>query len=284
MTQNLPLKRLFIYYAWPIAVNGTWSITQAVNIFNNYHLGVFGKDLENPQHPHHESTKDIINQTSSEIYGEVDCTLSLITIKNKIDQWALMGRLLKKITGIFCNLFGFDYGLARTKQNDIVDYIHSKSLAAFINAWNPDDVFAGLPAPRLNMNDWYLAQSHYILLGDWQSQSEWETKSNKMRLYKQIYNVKMACITTTNLVFGFDQNKWDNAYFAHSLYGFDASGWGEPNYSATDALLPLRNRKLIFGKIINGNNITSNNGTFENKTNVGVYVNTHTKESGIILL
>ena len=132
--QMVPPKKLFIYYAWPLLVNGSLTTTQAIAVFNNYDLGVFGNGLENPVHPQHNNTNIIINGTSADIYGEINCTLALSIIKNKIDQWSVMGGSTKKVMGIFCNLFGYDYGLTRQKQNDIVDYIHSKSLKAFVNA------------------------------------------------------------------------------------------------------------------------------------------------------
>ena len=49
------------------------------------------------------------------------------------------------VHGVFLDEAGYDFGVTRVRQNAIVDYIHGRGLQAFVNAYNPDDVFSGDP-------------------------------------------------------------------------------------------------------------------------------------------
>jgi hypothetical protein len=250
-------------------------VSGAIGEFNAYDMVVLGAGLEESSHGDHQNTKDIIDGSTADFYGYIDATLSTSAIEAKVDKWKVMGGTTKKAAGIFFDQFGFDFGLTRSQQNTIVDYVHSVGLPVFVNAWNPDDVFKKSQGnnAHLTAGDWYLAESHYVINGGWQSTSEWETKSDKMSTYMGTWNVEMACVTTTTTVVGFSQDKWDNAYYAHSVYGFQASGWGEPGFSASDALLPWRTRLAINGTEFTGS-LTKNNGVFERQTNVGIHLDT----------
>lgn len=272
-------KKLAIFYAYPSTINGTYTVPAAVLVYNDYDLVVFGAGVEEISHPDHQNTIDIIANSSADFFGYIDATLNLNVIKNKISKWATMG-----VEGIFIDQFGFDFGLTRGKQNSILNDVHTKNLIAFVNAWEPDDVFQQVNnvACCIKPGDWYLAQSHYIKEGEYQNLNEWETKSNKLVNYKQTFNINVACITTTISSIGFDQNKWDNAYYAHAIYNFDASGWGEPLFSAQSAQLPFRQRKDIYGTEFIGN-IVTNGSVKSRETNVGIYIDTITRTVSEIL-
>lgn len=276
-------QKLAIYYGWPSSVNATYTVPNAIAVFNDYDLVVFGSGLEDPTHGDHQNTKDIIDGTTANVFGYIDATLSESAIQSKVDQWSIMGGTNKTIIGIFFDQFGFDFGLNRQKQNNIVDYVHGKGLVVFVNAWDPDDVFKRSAGKNTNMTagDYYLAESHYVINGDWQNVNDWETKSDKMVSYKSQYGSNMACITTTTSVIGFDQNKWNNAYYAHAIYDFDASGWGEPNFSA-NAQLPFRARYPIDGTTFTGS-LVKNGSSFERQTNVGIHIDTTNKTVNNIL-
>lgn len=277
-------KKIAIYYGWPIAVNGAWSVAAAVSVFNDYDIVIFGSGLEATSHPEYQSTKDIVDATTAEVYGYIDAVLSVQSIQTKVNQWKVVGGSNKLIKGIFFDQFGFDYGLNRQIQNDIVDYVHAQGMPVFVNAWDPDDVFKKSMGKdtHLTSTDWYLAESHYVKLGDWQPTAEWETKSDKMVSYKSLIGTKMACITTTTGAIGYSSDKWNNAYYAHAVYGFDASGWGEPFFSAPDALLPFRMRPTIEGTTFTGQ-MVKNNGIFERPTNVGINIDSVNKTYSSII-
>lgn len=272
-------KKLAIYYGWPSSVNATYSVSGAAAVFGDYDMVVFGAGLEDSGHSDHQNTEDIINHanmSATSSYGYVDATASQSTIETSIDNWADMG-----VAGIFCDQFGYDFAVSREKQNDIVQYIHDKSLSAFVNAWDPDDAFSsdvestynpsGV-ACKLGSGDWYLAESYQIINGSYQSATDWSTKAGKMNTYKSSNSTKMACITTTSGAF--DQDKFDYSYFSVVLHGFDAAGWGEPYFSASSASLPFRTRKTFYGNQYDGD-VSESSGVYERKTNVGISINTN---------
>ena len=278
-------KKLVIYYGYPSLVNGaSGNLTTAADVFNDYDMVVFGAGLEDPLHPDHNNTQTIINNPSmvnTECYGYLDSTIGFINSRTKIDLWKLMG-----VKGIFCDRFGFDFGMNRCLQNSIVNYIHSVNLKAFLNSFNPDDTFSpsivtpgnpdGLPCV-VNINDWYLAESFQIVNGVPDNTpsgvAAWELKAQKMINYNSSFGVNMAT-TTTNDSSPFDTNKWNRAYYMSVLYGFDACCWGEEFYSASGLganTIPFRARLNITGVKHTGS-IIKNGTIYERQTNIGQHI------------
>lgn len=288
---NITPGKLAIYYSYPSSVNGTYTVDGAANVFKDYDLVVFGAGLEDSTHPDHQNTIDIINHplmANTKVFGYIDSTLSLDVIQGKIDNWYNMG-----VAGFFMDRFGYDYNVTREKQREIVWSIHEKgdnTKRAFVNAWNPDDVFSpnvdatnnpnGL-ATRLGANDYYLAESFTIINGQYDDADtdnngikDWQDKATKMINYRTTFGTKMTAVTTYDAS-AFDQNKMDYAYFAAVMNNFDSFAWGEQNYSASSAQLPFRTRKSFFGNNFVGSVVINGNVYFR-YCNVGITVNTNT--------
>lgn len=277
---SLPLKKLAIYYGWPSTVNATYTVAGAANVFKDYDMVIFGDGLESSNHADHQNTVDIINHAdmvNTDVYGFVNGTDSLSTIKKSIDKWSTMG-----IVGMFCDRFGYDFGLTRQKQNNIVDYIHSVGLKAFVNSWDPDDTFYGTPSHKLNTDDWFLAESYAVINGIYETETNWKTRSDKLATYSS--DVQIAAVTTTDSNGTFSQQHLDYAYACSALYKLKAFGWGEKNYSAAGGTnsLPLRSRPTFLGTKVIGN-MSINNGVYEISTNVGINVDTNEHSSNTIL-
>jgi len=265
---TLPLLKLAIVYSWLSSINLHYDNDLVVQDLNAYDMVVVGNGIADPSHGDYNNSVYIIGNTTASIYGYVDSTLSQSAIEGQIDDWdAIDG-----VDGIFFDRFGFDFGLNRAKQNDMVDYAHTAGKKVFVNAWAPDDVFKKSQGKdhHLNTDDWYLAESHYVINGVYQAVADWEAKSDKMASYNSA--AKMACITTTNSTYPFDQDKWDNAHAAHAIYQFQASGSGEPNFSASDALLPYRTRPTIHGSKFTGNLVKKAGNVYERQTNIGIHL------------
>jgi len=284
----VPLK-LAIYYGYPSLVNGATTTQAAVNIFQMYDLLVIGAGLEKPTHPDYAKTKLILSNSgmaNTVVYGYIDCTRGLAAIQTSITQWKTLG-----VTGIFCDKLGYDFSVKRATQNTIVGYVKAAGMKLFLDAWNPDDIFGnqvvammnptGAPATQIQAGDYYLAQSYQIINGAYQPVADWETKANKLVAYKNQFGIKVASITTPGTT-GFTQSLADYSYLSTALYNFDAWGWGEVNYSATDGMLPFRARKTIYGTFFL-NNITKNAGVYERQANIGIMVNTNTHTVSIIM-
>jgi len=251
--------KLTIYYGFPSDVNGSAEdLVAATEVFNDYDQVVFGNGLQDPSHADHANTATIINNLKTSpnhtaVYGYIPigvttCNLSLTEIRSRVDAWAEMG-----VVGIFLDRAGYDFETSRQRQNDAIDYVHGKGLDVFINAFDPDDVFSPAIVPVFNpagaatflgANDIYLHESFQIILGEFQDSAFWVSKSDKALTYKAEFGTKMATVTVPagDPPFEFDQGKFDYAWWSTLLYGFDAMGWGEGFFSASDNSLAFRTR------------------------------------------
>ena len=70
---------------------------------------------------------------------------------------------------IFLDDYGYDFGTARARQNEAVDYAHSVGMSVIANALFPEDAFGRQIHPThnpsgtatsLNSSDFYLCESH----------------------------------------------------------------------------------------------------------------------------
>ncbi len=229
-TSITPPRRLAIYYGWPSLVNGAGgNITQATTVFTQFDMVVFGDGLEHLSHGDHTKTVTIINnlhENNAQVYGYIDLTLDFITVTAYVDEWAV----ITGVTGIFYDRAGQDYDVTHTRLISAVDYVHSKGLSVFVNAWNPDDVLSG--TTRLRAGDWYLAES-YAQCPDLDS---WWNKSRKLMSYRDQTGVQIASSST-----GDDSNcdnlpndpRYRQALWATYLFGFEAFNFTNPLYSAS---------------------------------------------------
>lgn len=280
-------KKLAIYYGWPSTVKD-WTVNGAASVFKDYDLLVLGAGLEDASHGDHENTEDIINHTdmaNTEVYGYVTAQTSQSANETKIDNWYAMGA-----TGIFCDEFGYDFGTSRSDQNDLIDYVHSKGLKAFVNSWDPDDALGSDvdatynptgTGPALSTTDWYLAESFAVKDDDYDDTDsnsdnvpDWKDKADKLVNYSNDINI--ACIASVGTSTGsFVQAKADYSYYITSMFGFDAWGWGEKNYSSAGgpSSLPFRSRKTLpEGDELRGEITGGTGDIYERRTNVGFHI------------
>ena len=198
---SVPPKKLAIYYGWPSTV--TYSVNGAADVFKAYDIVVFGSGLQDSSHGDHQNTADIIADTdmaNTNVYGYVDTTEAQGTLETKIDDWDTMG-----VNGIFCDQYGYDFGVTREHQNEVVDYIHTVDLNAFVNSWDPDNAFSSAVVTTYNSDgtghnlgssDWFLAESWVVTESAYETKTAWKTRADKLDTYKSTSNI--ACVTTTD--------------------------------------------------------------------------------------
>lgn len=285
-------QKLAVYYGWPSAVNGANltadPVEAAVAVFKDYDQVIFGAGIEDPSHGDHANTNSIINHpdmANTEVYGYIDATLSLNAVQDKIDKWYVMG-----VKGIFLDQFGYDFGLTREKQRELIWCIHEKGtgLKAFVNAWNVDDVFGddvhathnpnGLET-RMGPNDLYMAESFAIINGAYDDSDvdsngikDFQDKAAKMLAYRNQFGSKMVAVTTTDNS-AFDQAKADYSYLTAVINQLDSWGWGEEFFSASNVQLPFRTRASFDGTKFMGA-IVNNAGVISRIVNIGIVVDT----------
>jgi hypothetical protein len=298
MSNITPLK-LAIYYSYPSLVNNSnGDVSAAAAVFSAYDILVLGSGLETPEHPDHNNTIAIINDpimANCMVFGYIDATLSLDQIQSKTDLWYDMGN----IKGIFLDQFGYDFGVNREKQRSIIWSIHNRAsgFKAFVNAWNPDDVFSPAVDPinnplglvtRMSKKDWYLAESFGVMNGAYDDTDsdnngikDFQDKAFKLINYRDTYKFSIAGGATLGSA-TFDQNLVDYSYFLTVLNRFNAFSFSEEFYSASSASLPFRTRKPFEGTKFSSQ-ISTDAGILERRTNVGIHVDTNAHTVNILL-
>ena len=57
-----PLEKVLLYYGYPIAIGGAWSVENAVNIYRGYDVVVLGDTYQDPEHSVYADTVAIIKK------------------------------------------------------------------------------------------------------------------------------------------------------------------------------------------------------------------------------
>jgi hypothetical protein len=232
----------------------------------DYQYIVLGADLENSGHADHDATKTIIKNNvfsySTNFFGYIamgtTTDYSLSDVQTKVDDWLdTMG-----VQGIFLDEFGYDYGRDREWQCEVLNYIHNtKGSIAFINAWDPADVYADKDgnATCATVNDIYLAESFAVSNGLFQPTDQLISKANSIVDYqnsmKDAYDTannvtdgrmfRVATVTTT--YFPYNPHMFYFSWFTAFLYDFHMSGWGQPLFSSLDNAAPYHQRPVFAG-------------------------------------
>jgi hypothetical protein len=260
--------RLAIYYGYPSLVNGAnGDIAKAVSAFSLYDVVVFGDGLEFNDHQaarvaqgdpaEHQKLVQIIAgmkrlNSGVRIYGYVPLGeyqhLSDSEIQQRVGLWKQMG-----VAGIFLDEGSYDFGnVDRARQNKAVNFVHQQGLSAFMNGFFPDHIF-GLEneplyskgknknpshqPPALNANDLYLLESYQIREGAFDDPANWQERMKKVLEYRKKYGTQMFAITTAGNK-PFDAQKLNYGWWSAWMNDLEGFGWGEPNFSASDNLLP----------------------------------------------
>lgn len=237
-----PPKYLCLYYAWPSYVNGSaGNVTNAVNVFKNYDIIVFGEWLWKSDHGDHLKTTQIIAALKAikpaiKIYGYIDVgvktqNLSEAILKQAIDSWQNMG-----VTGVFGDDFGYDWGVPRARQNVFIDYAHSKSLSVFANAWMPDDALGG-PDCHLDKNDFYLLESLVYGKGAYGALNLFKQRGDRAYYYMKTKKIGVAVVGTTvekgTSSSSGTTNPFLMSWYSTAMYNFDAFQFTDFHHSSS---------------------------------------------------
>lgn len=255
-TSSRGIRFLSIFYSPPNIANGMYSNTYAAGYFSRFDDVVLGAGLQIPTDPYYASTVDIVKaakalNSSIVFWGYIDAgvtssNLPIATIKTYIDQWMTVGA-----GGIFLDLFGYDYHTSRSRQNEILDYIHSKNVGALINVWNSDDAFSstvdatynpsGTPT-KANSSDVVLLES-FVCNSDaipasphLMTMSDVKTRTDKVVAYRTSLGIR---IFATNIMLhtGTSESNLNNYYGITEGVAracrLDGTGLSPSNYSST---------------------------------------------------
>lgn len=300
---RLAPSRLAIYYGYPSLVNGAGGdVDRAVAAFADYDVIVLGDGLEfedvdarrmppGPGPDEHRRTRAIIERLrkrspSLRIYGYVDLgnsqKLTDPEIMDRARRWSRMGA-----TGIFLDEAGYDYGVTRARQNAAMDLIHRLGLSAFVNAFNPEDVFgssavplnsvgggnpAGTP-PRIGERDVFLLESFQVRLGEPENWNAWSKRTAAAVKHRERFKTEIFAVTTstTRTPSSRVTELYDYAWWSAAAWGLDGFGWGEPDFSGATSTLPPRRTPMPPGglgsQFVSG--LTETAQGFERSTDAG---------------
>jgi hypothetical protein len=164
-------------------------------------------------------------------------------IKTEIDRIAAMGWY-----GVFIDQFGYDFGETRKKQNEIVDYAHSKGLKCMANAWLPQDAMGSeynsvgnadsIPS-HLGKGDWYVLESFLM------NNSSYKTNKNSIDRYiKAKALAAEKGINILGISYKREDITWNNASTDIKLSFFLAQCLDLDGWWFTDA---LENDSFLYG-------------------------------------
>jgi hypothetical protein len=231
----------------------------------------------------------------AKFFGYIDIgntrNLSIAQIKTSIDNWSAMTGLY----GMFLDEFGMDYRATgsieadyRIRQKTILDYVHSKGLKAFLNAWEPDDVFIKEVTNPLTISagDLYLYESYFLSSAVRETFVSYRSKIAKLKIAKAAHaglEVVAVSSTSTN---SFTQALFDTMSYAAIADELDGIAWGELNYSTTGAM-PLRTLPTLVNLYCLGSvaSINSSNESLDcnaNNSTVNILYNSLGNPSSII--
>lgn len=140
--------------------------------------------------------------------------------------------------GIFLDMFGYDFGVTRTTQNDVVTYAHGIGMKCFVNAWNPPDALGSVVnatynptgvAPVLNNLDWYLFESFYSASNDEYAGVALGGFINALEMYQGGVSLAQGLgVSTCGLAYQLsttaitDDSEWIKAYVLAASLGINA--------------------------------------------------------------
>jgi len=274
-----PLK-LAMYYGYVNSINGYNNISDIIDELKKYDVVI----LDNYQEPNLSNIVSSLLTHYTFIIGRVDMTLSKSDIKDVIDIWNNYGAY-----GMYLDNCGYDCHVGRHKQNNILDYVHDKSMIAFINTKYPADIFWDYINmkynpfgydPHIQPGDWYVYEGYQVSNGEYENPSEWKNKSEELVKFKDMYNVNIACIATNNNSI-YDDEKAKYSYLSSILYNFDAWGFVEYMYSENN-YMPYRERIYVPGSEFT-TDIIEDNGICKRRLNVGIKIDSNIHSADILL-
>lgn len=251
------IRSLIITYAPPNVINARYDDNYAAGVLSRYDDVVIGSGLEDPSSPYYTSTTAIIQKISTlspgtVVWGYIDCgvttgNLSLATLQAQINQWVSIGA-----KGIFCDVIGYAYQVPRSRQNDIINYIHSLGVGAILNVFNPDEVLSSAVDATYNPTGIASAATgaDVILLESWVCNSDAyaspfyatfsdiKTRGDKAIAYRHSIGVR---VFASNIFSHYDhttaqlQSYRDYSEAFARVWRLDGSGIAASGYSSTGA-------------------------------------------------
>jgi len=251
------LRSLLIFYAPLNVINLRYNDDYAAGVIARYDDVVLPTGLEDPASPSYSSTVAVMQKVASlnpstVMWGYIDTGRStgnfpLDTLKMQIDQWMAIGA-----GGIFCDVIGYAYGVERSRQNDIINYIHSKGVGGILNVWNPHETLGSQVDPIYNPDGIPTVADarDVLLLESWVCNSDaypdpyyatfsdLKTRADIARVYRDTLGIKLfasSIIQYTGRTDAQIEEYRDMSEALARVFRMDGSGLAASSYSSTGA-------------------------------------------------
>jgi hypothetical protein len=145
-----------IYLGEVDKINGATTVDQATGHFVKFDHIVFGNNAEETTSESHAITENIIGiikkNREIHVYGYIDSgvnttNLSVAEIQVKIQSWKDMGA-----DGIYLDNFGYESGVSRDRQNQILDSIHQYGMVAIMQSGDAEKLLTDAYDETMNPN------------------------------------------------------------------------------------------------------------------------------------
>lgn len=259
------LRSLLIFYATPDSINAQFNQDYSAGILSRYTDVVLGSGLENPSNSDYANTTAIMSKLaalspSTVVWGYIDTGVTtanypLSTLQTQIDQWVAIGA-----KGIFLDVFGYDFHVPRSRQNAILDYVHSKGIGAIMNVFTASDALGsqvnatynptGTPT-HANGNDVLLLES-WVCNSDayaspyYATFSDIKTRVDIARGYRNTLGIRIFAANIISQSLGNAESYRSlTEAFARS-FRLDGSGIAGSQYSAVGADIGVVNPRFSY--------------------------------------
>ncbi len=115
--------------------------------------------------------------------------------------------------------------------------MHRAGLRAFVNAFDPDDVFTGSPAAAVRAGDSYLYESFGVRLGEPEPPDERAAKLRKLEAARR-RGVQLLGVSTARRAEDLSGERFAELCALAREARLDGIGWGTPGFGASDGALP----------------------------------------------
>lgn len=251
-------KQLCIFYGWTTYVNdASGDMNKAIAEYKNCDVLVLGAGLQDVTHPEHQNTISIITalkqqKPTLQTYGYINIGISttntsIATLKQHILEWKSMG-----ITGIFVDEAGYDFGVTRERQLEVMDFIHQNGLTVFANAWFMNDILSPVDengrqaALPLKKEDWILFENLFSHESTFYPESFKRLSDAKQQIKEQ--GLHVAGVATTKQPNECEPQKTLMQYALLGSYLFDVEAFQcADNSFGSDSAMIMWNQSSIEG-------------------------------------
>lgn len=269
--KSLNPSRVTIYSGDPLLVNDAANSDEAARYFTYFDQVI----LRNIDANSNEilNTRTVIEKThalsNTKFYIEIDAgvftsnyTIDYINVL--IDTWANAG-----IDGVYFINFGYDKGVNRRRQNDLLDLVHNKGLYVIVSATNIDDIFSTDNLQGMNednepinidSDDAVLYRNFAIDGATYQDINTLKSDISKLIYYRTAYGNKIFALATIDEM---DETEAQKQYYyaqalsiLYSLDSFHAINSGENLHT-----VKFYNNIPIVGNFYETNPIIEENGS-----------------------